>query len=465
MFIKRYWQQRPEDQLEPLWPNGERVISGRTFSCGEVIEAVLSEAITRALEHSSPSEREDGFTANIVCPVDFDHKKRFSLVQLLSAQGARSVTLGNVIDEPLAAAVLYCRIDENPPVKRDLLVFDAGAGTVDVAIVRYEESNGLKRATVLAEAGRCTAGVDLDRVMRQLLLAKIRDQVPGVTEEQVFLAYNADRGAGQISFEDECEQMKISLGKDPTASSVSRSGFLGLPRGSFLVTREEFGAAAKTVLSSMGDAVSSALKMARTIIQDFNKVDLAILVGGTSRLPFVREIVTSRVPDARVLTHDYLDEMLATVRGVGFSKDFADLVVLRPPYQTRLRVTLQSGVTDTLTLNEAFETFPRHQFFGGTVPKIVKKQYYNSPIDTVAVSFVSPAGKHILVSPQDLDPISFRGCQHIEARLDIHALLTLSSDVNFRSVSAPYFSQVGLRAKEPFKIGKLNAPDVYPDDN
>jgi molecular chaperone DnaK (HSP70) len=91
MFIKRYWQQRPEDRLAQIWPNGQKVVSDRTYSCGEVVEAVLSEAITRALEHLTPSEREEGFTANIVCPVDFDHKKRFSLVQMLSGQGARSL--------------------------------------------------------------------------------------------------------------------------------------------------------------------------------------------------------------------------------------------------------------------------------------------------------------------------------------------------------------------------------------
>jgi len=320
MFIKRYWQQRPEDQLEKIWPNGKNVISGRTYSCDEVVEAVLSEAITRALEQSTPSEREDGFTANIVCPVDFDHKKRFALVQMLSRQGARSVTLGNVIDEPLAAAVLYCRLDENPPVKRDILVFDAGAGTVDVAIVRYEESNGLKRATVLAETGRCTAGADLDKVMQRLLLEKISRLVPGLTEEQVFLAYNPDPEAGRISFQDECEQMKISLERNTSVSSVPQSGFPGLSRASFEVTREEFCVAAKTELFNMGDAVSSAKKMAKTVIEDFRKVELVMLVGGTSRLPFVREMVMSLVPEATLLTQDYLNEMFATVLGQAFPK-------------------------------------------------------------------------------------------------------------------------------------------------
>ena len=88
----------------------------------------------------------------------------------------------------------YCRIEEHPPVKRDLLRgTDAGAGTVDVAIVRYEETNGVKRATVLAEAGRGVAGADLDKVMQDLLVKKIALQVPGVMINDVLQAYSTDR--------------------------------------------------------------------------------------------------------------------------------------------------------------------------------------------------------------------------------------------------------------------------------
>lgn len=464
-FIKRYWQQRPEDQSEPIWPGGKKVISGRTYMCEEVVEAVLTEAITRAMENVSTSERQDGFTANIVCPVELDRDKRFALVQMLSRQGAVSVTLGNVIDEPLAAAVLYCRIEEHPPVKRDLLVFDAGAGTVDVAIVRYEEKNGVKRATVLAEAGRGMAGADLDKVMQDLLVKKIALQVPDVMINDVLRAYSNDLEAGRIAFEDECELMKIQLGRNPLATSVARSGFLGIERASFAITREEYCVGAKNILFALRDAASGALRMANTIIPDFDGVELAILVGGTSRLPFVREIVASVVPGAKVLSHDYLDEMLATVRGVGFSKDFADLVVLRPPYETRIRVTLKSGSTHTLILNEAFECFPRRQFFQTAVPIIQKREDYASPIDTVKVTFVSPVGKYIDVAEEDLDPALFRGCRELEAQLNIHASLCLRSGGSSRSLRAPYFTQVGLLPARPFNISNLNAPDVYPDDN
>ena len=45
--------------------------------------------------------------------------------------------------------------------------------------------------------------------------------------------------AGRIAFEDECELMKIQLGRNPLATSVVRSGFLGLERASFGISREE----------------------------------------------------------------------------------------------------------------------------------------------------------------------------------------------------------------------------------
>jgi molecular chaperone DnaK (HSP70) len=93
---------------------------------------------------------------------------------------------------------------------------------------------------------------------------------------------------------------------------------------------------AKDVLFGITDVVKSALKMAKTVIEDFKGVEMVIMAGCTSRLSFVRDAVASVVSGAKFLTHDYLDEMLATVRGAGLSKDFADLVVLRPSYQTKL---------------------------------------------------------------------------------------------------------------------------------
>jgi len=465
-YIKRYWQQRREDQLEPLWHDGKRTIGGRVYSCEQIIESVLSEAITRAMEGTSAAEKAEGYTANIVCPVDLDRVKRQSLVQMLLRQGAKSATLSNVIDEPLAAAVLYCRIEEHPPVQRDILVFDAGAGTVDVAIVRYCESDGRRSATVLAEAGRCVAGADLDRVMQKVVLGKIQQDQADFSDASLFRLYNTDPAVGRIAFEDDCERMKILLGTYPTVSSTPRVGASNLTSAPVNVTREEYCFAASKELFQLQDSVTSAMRMAKTVVENFDGVQLAIFVGGTSSLPFVRDNIAACVPGAIMLNHEYLDVMLATVRGTGFLKDFEDLVLLRPPYETRLRITLEDGSTTTLVVNEAYQSFNRQMFFNTSVPSIrIVSDTFESRIRKITVLFVSPLGEYIEVSERTLDPDAFRGCSQIEAEINIKAYLSIRSGNISRHVRAPYFTQVGLREPEPFRMSDLNAPDVYPDDN
>ena len=198
--------------------------------------------------------------------------------------------------------------------------------------------------------------------------------------------------------------------------------------------------------------------------EDFRGVELVILVGGTSRLPFIRDAVHAACPGAAVVRRDYLDEMLATVRGAGFKKDFTDLIILRPPYTTEVRVTLADGSTHTMTVTQAFEEFPSRQFFVTSVPVIKKSQQFSFPIAIVKVVFISPAGKYVEVPEEQLPRETFEKCDSLEARLDINARLCLSAGGKARIIQAPYFRQVGLVPPRPFHVSQLNAPEVYPDD-
>lgn len=97
---------------------------------------------------------------------------------------------------------------------------------------------------------------------------------------------------------------------------------------------------------------------------------LLVLVGGTSQLPIVRDRIAGLCPTARIVRLRELDEMFATVRGVGFDKDFRDLIVLRPPYGSEVRVTERDGGTRTIRINEAFDGFDKQQFFLTSVPSM-----------------------------------------------------------------------------------------------
>jgi actin-like ATPase involved in cell morphogenesis len=461
-FIKRFWQQRPEDRARNQWgTDGTRVILGRVYTCEEMVEAVIEEAVARAFGVLG-ADPADGFTANVVCPVGFDLKRRTALKNILCNRGAHEITLSNVIDEPLAAAILYGRIATRPPVNKDLLVFDAGAGTVDLALVRYKDVDGVRSVTVLAEQGRCSAGSDLDWALEDLIHQKIGSDT-GVTDpNRIYAAYHHDPKAGRVIFEEECEQLKLDLSQTPSVR-WSKENFLGRERVEFTVTQEEFLAVARPTVNEIDSVVQAVLNEARAFVQDFDGVDIALLVGGTSKVPFVRNCVERHCGGAVIEKPEgYLDELLATVRGVGFDKDFEDLILKRPPYTTELRLTFRNGSSQTVRIHQAFDKlYEFHQTFTEAVPFREVKRDFEAPISTAELKFISPAGRVVPANQDEFPKHCLEGVQRISVRLDIHANLRVAG----RLVHMPYYAQVGLRPPRPFSPRDLNAPPVYPDDN
>ena len=463
-FVKRFWQQRPEDRGRNPWgADGSQVIGGKTYTCEQMVEAVIAEAITRAFSVAGV-DPSDGFTANVVSPVVFDLKSRSALKNILCNRGTQSVTQANVIDEPLASAVLYGRVATRPPVNKDLLVFDAGTGTVDLAIVRYEDRGGRRTITVLAEQGRCRAGSDLDWALEKLILCKIAQSTGVERPELIYAAYDNDVAAGRVMFEEDCEQRKLELSQ---VDSIrwTKQRFLGCEHIEFIVTQDEFAQACRPITDEIEGAVKGVLQEARCFVQDFDGIDIAFLVGGTSKVPFIRRCVERHCGGAVfVKSEGYFDELLATVQGVGFIKDFEDLIIKRPPYTTELRVTLLNGSTQTVVIHQAFDKlYPFWQSFVVAVPYAEVKKEFESPIESVQVRFISPAGRILSPSYEEFPDHCLSGERRISVRLDVQANLRISGDRTTRTLRMPYFAQVGLVAVRPFSVRDLNIPD-FPVD-
>jgi superfamily II DNA or RNA helicase len=100
------------------------------------------------------------------------------------------------------------------------------------------------------------------------------------------------------------------------------------------------------------------LNEAKAFVEDFDGLDLAVLVGGTSKFPAIRDIVSRNCRDAIIIENQgFFDEFLATATGIGFDKDFQDLIIKRPPYTTEVRVVMQDMSTRTITVNNSQQGF------------------------------------------------------------------------------------------------------------
>ncbi|MCL5005941.1 MAG: Hsp70 family protein [Acidobacteria bacterium] len=427
-------------------------------------ERVVGEAITRSFALVGERLAQHTFTANVVCPVTFDLPHRHALSRILLDQGAQSVSLSNVIDEPLAAAVLYARVATTPPVNKDLLVFDSGAGTTDVAIVRYHEEDGWKKITVLAEQGRCWAGSDLDSAVQELVANKIMQLTGAEGLDQIYRAYEADPAVGKLNFEDDCEQVKVAL-SNSNSYRWGKARFMGRDFLTFEITKTEFESAAKVVLLQIDAAIKSLVEEARCFVENFEGVDLALLVGGSAKVPAIKNVIAHRCSKAVIHRDEvYFDEMLATARGIGFSKDFKDIIIKRPPYTIELRATMADGSVVPTTIHKAFDRIGDwRQSYSTSVPFTEKELRLESPLETLEVYFRSPSGER---QAADLQRDLFRGSKSIRARLNVKASLLLEGDsCRSKTIQMPYFTQIGLKPSRPFSVKTLNAPDVYPEDN
>lgn len=205
--------------------------------------------------------------AVITVPASFDDMQRQATKEAGMIAGLDVIRL---LPEPVAAAMAYGT--ENMQ-RGKLLVFDMGAGTLDISIV--EVDSGLYE--VVATSGPADlGGVDMDAAVAGWMLAQAGIEPTERTLAQV-------GGAA--------EDLKVALSRAETADydeaicagkeqkravgTLTRSVFDGLVRG---VTRQAADAIAQT-LSSAGMLA--------------HEIDRVILAGGATRTPCIRDMVAS----------------------------------------------------------------------------------------------------------------------------------------------------------------------------
>ena len=194
-------------------------------------------------------------------PADFSAAQRYATTEALERAGLRVVRL---LHEPTAAALAY-GLHQNPEV-HTVVVFDMGGGTLDVSVLFAAENS----FTVYATAGdNALGGEDVDDCIAQLLRQDSRVDETGCPEHR--------RSA-------EAERVKIALSGDGGAGSIPTVAW-SCGRLSGELTAAVFEDACGPLLDRTMVPVREALERASVAPDD---VDEVVLVGGSSRLPWVR---------------------------------------------------------------------------------------------------------------------------------------------------------------------------------
>ena len=291
-FVGEAAQNMLEDSGERtrIWLSVKRDIAkpiARSFP-GRMEGVQPVEAATRLfakLKHEAETRYFDQSVSNavITCPATFTQQERDRIVEAAQAAGFAVVEL---LEEPVAAALAFA--EEGLGVGREILVYDLGAGTFDIALLAAEETARQFRLA-LDPTGHQTGGDDFDRALYGLC-----DEIAVETLNR-HLAVDAQRDPYLLL---QCRKWKRSL----TDSGHCLASAL-LPGGEgFETVRFRAEITRLAFEERIAPLVEETVRLTRSYLQEAAKrglqVDTVLLIGGSSRVPLVERLLTADMPVA-----------------------------------------------------------------------------------------------------------------------------------------------------------------------
>ena len=261
-------------------------------------EAYLGEKVTKAV---------------ITVPAYFNDAQRQATKNAGKIAG---LEVERIINEPTAAALAY-GLDKQDEMQT-ILVYDLGGGTFDVSILELGDGVFEVKSTAgnnklggddfderimdyLVEEFKKENGIDLskDKMAMQRIkdaAEKAKKDLSGISTAQISLPFIAQNDEGPLHFE----------------TTLSKAKFEDLCRDLF---------------DSTLDAVHKALKDAKLTAKDIDKV---ILVGGSTRIPYIQELVKKELGQEpnKSVNPDEVVAMGAAIQGGVLTGEVEDIVLL-----------------------------------------------------------------------------------------------------------------------------------------
>ncbi len=222
-----------------------------------------------------------------------------------------------IINEPTAAALAYGLEKEGKDEK--ILVYDLGGGTFDVSIL--EMSNGTFE--VLSTSGdNRLGGDDWDQAIIDWILEEFKKEHPKCD-------LSKDKMAMQ-RLKDAAEKSKIELSGTTTTTislpfiSMDETGPINFE---IELSRAKFESLTKHLLERTKKPVEDAIKESKLKKEDIDKV---LLVGGSTRMPAVQELVKQITGKElnKTINPDEVVALGAAVQGGVLSGDVEDILLL-----------------------------------------------------------------------------------------------------------------------------------------
>jgi len=213
--------------------------------------------------------------AVIAIPSHFDESQRRATKEAAEIAGLEVVRL---LNEATAAVLAYGFYNDKKS-DETVLVFDLGGGTLDISIVRFGE--GIYEEKCI-EGDSKLGGDDFDQVIIDYILDQVHQKYGVAIELDPFQ---------KIILKEVSEAAKIELSSKYT-TSIYIPGFLNFGQThhdlDISINRQTFERLSKNLFDRTNVLLKKALDSAKLRSAD---LDAVLLIGGSSRIPYFREII------------------------------------------------------------------------------------------------------------------------------------------------------------------------------
>ncbi|MFA5877479.1 MAG: Hsp70 family protein [Candidatus Paceibacterota bacterium] len=271
----------------------------------------VSAEILKSLKESVLKKYSDYSTTAAVITIP----AHFSVVQAEATKRAGNLAGFEyvvLLQEPIAAAIGYGFMNAK---NENWLVYDLGGGTFDAALVSAKDGN----LTVVAQNGdNFLGGKDIDKlVIEKILIPKIQEEFncPNLKEDAVIfskLKNLAEVSKIELSAREQTNIQVENIGEDADGKEI----YLSID-----VTRREFEKLIKPL-------VDRTIKLSQEVIKESgikqSSIDKIILVGGPTRIPYLRDRLESEL---KIQVDSTVDPLTIVAKGAcifGVSQQIPD---------------------------------------------------------------------------------------------------------------------------------------------
>ena len=235
-------------------------------------EEISSMILTKMKETAEAYIGEEVKDAVITVPAYFNDSQRQATKDAGLISGLNVL---RIINEPTAAAIAY-GLDNNP-TEKNILIFDLGGGTFDVSLLNIDDGIFEVKATA---GDTHLGGEDFDNILLQHFITEFK------RKHRHDLS---DNKRASRRLRTACEKAKRTLSSSSTASIEIDSLFEGIDFFSS-ISRAKFENLCMPLFQKCIDPVTRVLKDSGV---SKNNVDDIVLVGGSTRIPKIQELLSN----------------------------------------------------------------------------------------------------------------------------------------------------------------------------